>query len=272
MNVVFQHLFPLRLRPVGRRAVAEEPAVHIVEHRRVGHGVQRLAKHGGVEVLAGGALKVEDKAKDAGISELRLPAQTAVAGIVCSGHDAGYPVNQRILDLGPGCHAAGVYAPLLQQVAGLFVEAGLVGLVRSFQFHQHRQKLVGWQVGGAAYQSSVGRQESGRGPAAHVVAGVDVGAVVVVHPDGDKAARQDGLNIGVGVGGLVHHMAPVAPGGGDGQQYGLVFGLRSLKGGTRPRQPFDAVRLVGVGRETNAGHYACPEPAGGRLWFLRRAT
>ena len=286
LDVILQHLLPLRLGPVGGGAVPEKSAAYaVIDGRRprrrqeamlvltdaaacvlagdVGHAVQRLAEHGGVELFAGGAVEVQDKAQDGRVGKFWFTAKPAVGGVVGPGDYPGNAVNQRILNLGAGGDAPGVFAAAAQQVAGLFVEPRLVGAVGVLKLHQHGEELVGGQIGRAADKPAVGRQEGGGGPAAHVVAGVDVRAVVVVHPHGEKAAGQQGLHVRVGIGGFVHHVARVAPRGGYGQQHRLVLGLRPVKGGTRPRQPFDAVRLIGVGRETKAGHYACPEPAEG---------
>ena len=96
-------------------------------------------------------------------------------------------------------------------------------------------------------------EEGRRGPSTNVVSGVDIGPVGVVHPDGYEVFVEEVLDLGVRVGIIVHHVAPIAPNGGDGQQNGLVFFLGFGEGCWAPDLPVDQMGLVWVGRETELG-------------------
>src|SRR3972149_10665780 len=93
-----------------------------------------------------------------------------------------------------------------------------VGLVLRDDLGQVLQHRLGRDVGAAGHQLPVCGQEGGSGPAAQVVTGVDVRALVVVHAHGHEVLVDVGDDAGVGVGRLVHDVAPVAPDGGEGKQ------------------------------------------------------
>ncbi len=126
-------------------------------------------------------------------------------------------------------------------------------LVVGAELVEHLAELVGRDVGHAGQHLAVGGEEGGGGPAAHVVASVDVGPLVVIDADGDEPLVDELDDLLVRVGRLVHHMAPVAPDGGDAQEDGLVLLLRLLERLRPPRPPADLVGAVGPGREVELG-------------------
>ncbi len=112
-------------------------------------------------------------------------------------------------------------------------------------FRQRIFHLVRRQIRRAGEQLSGRRQERGRRPAAHVVTLVDVGAEVVVDPDGKVLAVDEVDYARVRVGRLVHDVAPVAPDGRNRQEDGPVQGGRLAKSLLRPGAPLDLVGAIG---------------------------
>src|SRR4029077_6689586 len=123
-----------------------------------------------------------------------------------------------------------------------------LGLVRAVVAGDPREgvgHLVRRHVRGAGEDVPGRRQESRGRPAAHVVALVDVGADVVVDPNGDVLAVDEIEDTLVRVGRLVHHGAPRAPDCGDRQQDRTVElpGLvESLLGPSAPVDLSGAIR------------------------------
>ena len=102
------------------------------------------------------------------------------------------------------------------------------------------------QVGRTGQRSSVGRQKCRRRPAAHVITRIDVGAPVVVDAYGNEAAVDRFDDARIGVGRLVHHVAPMAPDGRDREQDRPVFRLRAPESFGTPFDPADFGRAIGA--------------------------
>jgi hypothetical protein len=95
----------------------------------------------------------------------------------------------------------------------------------------------------------VGRQQDRRRPAPVAVALGEVGPLVDVDPDRDEVRAQRLADLGVAIGGLVHHVAPVAPRrrAVDEDEAVLAGGAGERRG--RPRLPGEALRgAPGAGR------------------------
>ena len=225
--------------PVVAGHEAEEAAVNGIVHGAVRNGVQAFFQHSAEKGFAGDAIAVEQEAEHRGGGELGGDAKAAVAGVIGSGDAAGDLVHQGGVGFAAGGDAGGVFAALAEDVVGLLVEFGFAVGVGTAHFVQHRQELVGGQVGGAGDVAAVGSEEGGGGPAAHVVAGVDVGAVVGVDPHGDEVFVDEAGHLGVAVSMGVHFVAPVAPHGVDGEDNRPVGGLGGGEGRRTPGAPGD---------------------------------
>jgi hypothetical protein len=84
-----------------------------------------------------------------------------------------------------------------------------------------------------------------------LVSPVDLGVLIAVHLDRDEIFEEQPGDLGVRVRALVHHVAPVAPGGPDVQQYRATGAPRELERLRPPRMPLD--RLFGRAAEIRRG-------------------
>src|SRR5688500_4611642 len=114
--------------------------------------------------------------------------------------------------------------------------------------------LVGWDVRPAVDDLSLGREEHGARPAAHVVPTVHIGTLVVVDADRHVAVVDDLDDLRDAVAGLVHHVAPVAPHRADREQHWFALVAGFGKCGVAPAAPLDLVRAVGPRREAELAH------------------
>ena len=84
------------------------------------------------------------------------------------------------------------------------------------------------------------------GPAAQDVARLHVGALVGVGAHGDEVAVEERDHARVGERGLVEHVAPVAPHGGERQEDGAVARPRFGEGGIGKELPVDLGGAIGA--------------------------
>ena len=188
--------------------------------------------------------------QDGGGGKLGFLAKTAVDCVISPGNAAGNAIHLRAGQFRAGGDPVGVFLPLSLQLGGLVVQAGFILSVGPPHFRQHCQQLVGRQISSPGNGAAVRRQQGGSRPAADIVAGIHFRAVVVVHPYRHKVGGDEFGHRRVNISGLLHHLTPVAPDGGNRQQDGLVLPLRPGKGRRPPRQPIDArfgVQLGGQG-------------------------
>ncbi len=135
------------------------------------------------------------------------------------------------------------------------LEAGLAVLIDEKHRENNANMSNGRQKDQSSEQTAMAGEESSGWPTAYVVPGVDVRSVVVVHPDGNKVLSDNLLNVGVGIGSLVHNVAPVTPHSRDGQQNGFIFFLGLGKRSRPPGLPVNQMRVVGVRGETELGQW-----------------
>ena len=214
--------------------------------------------------------EAQHESEHVGLRELGVGAQASVQRIECMDHlqgDLGRDVAGYVRVAGEvrgnQVEAASRCAPLSK--GGLAV--GGVGGCRRVERQQGRavdleelayalqrlQHLVDRDVGGPADDVSAGGQKGRRRPAAHVVAAVHVGVAVVVHADGDEVLVDDGDDARVGVAGLVHDVAPVAPHGGEREEDGAPEPASFRERGLAPGAPRDLARPVGTRGEAELG-------------------
>src|SRR5579864_8699416 len=104
-----------------------------------------------------------------------------------------------------------------EPVGGVGIEA-----VNLAQYLAHR---IRWDVGAAKQDLAFGRQQRGGWPATHVVARIDVWALVVVNAHGYEAFVDRADDARIRIRRLVHHVAPMTPDGGDAEQHRLALGF-----------------------------------------------
>ncbi len=109
----------------------------------------------------------------------------------------------------------------------------LLGVGRG-HMEQYLSHLLRGEVGGPIQHVPRGGQNRRGRPAPLVVAVVDVREPVGVHSHRDVSPCDQLHDIGVLVGGLIHHVAPVAPVTEDVQQDRLVLPLRQGEGFVTP--------------------------------------
>ena len=238
-DVVLGHLFVLRLRPVCRHRETEKATVDLVVQSSTDQRVQAFLQHDAEEGFVGGAVAMQQQAQHGSRREFGRRAEPAVDRVISTGDAAGDGVNQRGIGFLAGGDAGGVLAALAPDVVALLVQLRLALSVGAADLIEHGEELVGRQVGCAGDVAAVGCQEGRGRPAADVVAGVDVGAMVGVHPDGDEPFVEETGHVRVGVGPVVHLVAPVAPHCVDGQQNGPVKLLGRGESLGVPRLPGD---------------------------------
>jgi hypothetical protein len=90
-------------------------------------------------------------------------------------------------------------------------------------------------------QLPLGIQKGYRGKTSLIVPPGDVWPLVYVYPYWDELGVDQFNNLGMGIGGLVHYVAPVAPGGGEGQQDSLTLLPGRAKSLLSPFSPMDAL-------------------------------
>ena len=184
-----------------------------------------------------------------GVWELRLgaePAEHGVVGVVCGvgARRAGSgPTGRRRSRVRRSGRRHGALPSRRSRV-----DVGTVVTEVRVDLGEDVEHLVRWDVRDAGHDLAVGGEERRGRPAAHVVTGVDVRALVVVDADRHEALVDQPDHLAVGVRRLVHHVAPVAPDGGDAEQHWLLFLPRPLEGLGAPLVPGDlggAVRARG---------------------------
>src|ERR687895_421043 len=123
---------------------------------------------------------------------------------------------------------------------------GRVGLQTHPYFFQDLYHLLWGSVQPAGNQPPLSIQKSYRGKASLIIPTGDIWALVYVYPDWDELGVDQLDDLGMRVGGLIHHVAPVAPGSSEGQQNGLTLLLSRTKSLLIPFPPVDA--WSGLGR------------------------
>ena len=242
LRVVLEHLLEVRFRPVASRRVSEEAALDVVVHAAARHRVERPLQHRRELGRAVTTVLVEQEAQDVHLRELRFAAEAAVLGVVL-------PADKRadhVDDLRR-------YVPRLWRARDRLLSAAVVDAsldvvaLESPEIRDGDDRAVhrlGVEVRPAVHDLAVGRQERGRGPAAHVVAAVDVGALVVVDADRDVAVVDLADDVGIAVARLVHHVAPVAPHRRDPEKDRDVAFARFGERPITPLAPADLARAV----------------------------
>ena len=231
VGVADQHFLVVRHLPVPTHRVPEEPLVLAVVDA-VPHAFESGFHHcqqGAVtgETVAGdeelqrfprGLLGLEAEPAELLVIEFLQPTKHRVDG--CAGTVAGWRPRS---DGRAGCFVDELPAGYLFQQGGHLVRGG---------------------VGPAGQKLALRGQEGHRGIGALVVSQRDVRPLVDVHADRDEPGVGQLDHPRIRVGGLVHHVTPVAPGRAEGQQHRLVFGPGSLEGFLAPVAPGDAVAAV----------------------------
>ena len=123
---------------------------------------------------------------------------------------------------------------------------------------RHAVALHGREVGPGVEGAAVGRAEDGHGPSTRArqrlggrhVDGVEVGALLPVHLDGDEPLGQVGRRRRVLEALVGHHVAPVARGVADGEEDGLVLVTGPPQRLVSPGEPLH--RVLGVLAEIRA--------------------
>ena len=250
-GVVFEHLLEMGHAPVLRRRVAEEAALDVVVGPAACHLLERVHRHPSQLFVAAQRGLLEEEKDGVCLRELRGAAEAAVLRVVSVLHRAQDFVDQGgVQGAGAASHPRGRSLPRLQDAAG---DLRLVVAVVARDRHQRAGHLVRRQVGGAGEDVARRCEKRGRRPAAHVVALVDVGANVVVDAHRHVVTIDDVDHARVGVGGLVHDVAPVTPHRGDGEQDRTPNRPGFVERLLRPRAPVDLGRAVGPRREVKFG-------------------
>ena len=255
-GIVLQHLLVVGDAPVAPGGVAEEAALDGVPQVTAAHLLQSAGEHQSRGLLSGARLRLQQqRGQCVGAGELHpFPeaAELLVEALVEGGEGPGH---HRLGDVGGG----GLRLGFLLSLPGLVgFQANVVpALVPDLQdLAQQGVELVRGHVGGPGHDLPVGGEHRHTGPAAHIVAAVDVGTQVVVHPDGHERLVERLDHVVVGERGLVHDVAPVAPDGGDGEEDGPVLAPGLDEGLLAPEVPLDLVGLVRSGREPERLHRA----------------
>jgi len=200
--------------------------------------------------IAEPAMLVEEEAQKLGLRELRLAAETAELRVVLPAHQGAHLINDLKAEIARlGC-ARLVF--LLAKLGDAVRELRPLRRPEIGDRPEVRPHGIGRHVRPAVHDLTVGRQERGRGPAAHVVATVHVGALIVVDADRHVAFVDKADDLGVAVARLVHHVAPVTPDGADREEHGLVGDLRLLESLLAPRSPSDLGRAIWARRKAEA--------------------
>ena len=207
----------LSRRPIGLGAVAEKAALPGIIKLAGQHSVQGFRQHRPVKRFPGGSQPMEHKLQHGSGGKLGFLAETAVAGIIGPGNAAGNAVNLPLSQFSPGGDPVGVFLPLPLQLGGLVIQAGFILGVSPPHFRQHCQHLLRRQISSPGNGAAVRRQQGGSRPTADIVAGIHLGAVVVVHPYRHKIGGNEIGHRRVPISGFIHHLTPVAPYGGNGQ-------------------------------------------------------
>ena len=252
LGVVLEHLLVVRHVPLARGRVAEEPTFDLVVHAAGGHGAERLVQHVCEVRIAVAPVFVEQEAKEAHLWELRRATEASELRVVLSAHQRADGVDDvrgqlAAFRLARGC----LLFSELGDATGDLLAFGGPHFVNAVQRLPHRLRR---DVGAAVDDLAFRREEDGAGPAAHVVAAVHVGPLVVVDAHRDVAVVDDVDDVGGAVAGLVHDVTPVTPHRADREQHRLVLLTRLAERGVTPRAPLDLVRAVGPRREAEFAH------------------
>ncbi|GBD11929.1 hypothetical protein HRbin23_01612 [bacterium HR23] len=258
-RLVVGHLLVVGFGPVPLGGVAEEPPFHPIPDGPIAHAVQRFDDHAQEEGFTELGIEVQQEVVGIGVREFRLDAQPAEEGVKLG----RYRPCHRVHYLGREGRAHSDPAhPLQTAVAyllGAAVDRRLLLAVEVCHPRQGLLELMGRDVGAPGDEVPLGGKEGGGRPAPHVVALVHLRVLIVVYPNRDVEGIDKANGLRVGVGGLVHHMAPVAPDGGDGEQNWLVLPLGLQEGALSPGAPLDFVGTVGPWREAKGRHSTLPE-------------
>ena len=243
---------------VGQRVEAEVLRLHLHD----------LLEVWLVPIAAGGVLV---NAAPDGIDELALEAQGVArhfrragiaAGGVAQGEFDGVPVEVFVREapaaflvvvtIEPfraeggvvlGGEGRGVRGRAGGRALGAGGRAG--GRVGDHGLEQARHR-AGRDVALALHQlGAVGGEDNGGRPTEVLVAVGNIGARILVHPDREVAAVQQGRDRGVAVGRLRHDVAPVAPHRLEIEQHEFVFPFRLREDLRRPLVPDDGFRRPG---------------------------
>ena len=208
-GVILQHLLEMGDAPVLCRRVAEEAALDVVVGASARHLGESEAGHLHQLRFVPRHRLFGEKRDGLGLRKLWGAAKAAVGPVirVLAGRQHGVDEarHQR-----PGARGdrGRRLLPILQDLGD---DLRLVAPIKALHPLQRAQHLLGRKVGGPRQHVPLRGEEDGGRPATHVVSVVDVGAEVVVDPDGNEGAVQVVDHRLVGVGRLVHHVAPVAP-------------------------------------------------------------
>ena len=247
-------------------------AGELVVHAAASHFFKRVLHHLEQLRIMRGLVAFEDQVDGGGMRKFRTVSKAAVARIVAlqDGGDLrvdqrGAPVASRAsknLGLGYGAHERGggfldFAAAGAKGVGDAFEDAAKTGAAHRF----HRRKISATVKGPA-----VGKQKTGKRPAALAGNGVDrglvarvhVGAFVAIHFHGNKQAIDQRGERGIVVAFAVNDVAPVAPYRADIEQNGFVVRARAGKSLFSPFMPIDGL----VRRRAQVGTRGLRQPIG----------
>ncbi len=208
-------------------------------------------EHGGDLGVAEPAVLVEEEAQEFRLRELRLASEASELRVVLPAYQRAHLIDDLNAEIARLRRARHIL--LLAQLGDALREIRSLRRPEIGDLREIRPHGVGRDVRAAVNYLPIGRQEGGRRPAAHVVAPVHVGPLVVVDADRDIALVDQPDDFGIAVARLVHDVAPVAPHSADREEHRLVGDLRFLERLLAPRPPSDLGRAVRARRETE-GH------------------
>ena len=274
LGVVVGHLLEVGHVPALVHRITVEAARQLVVHAAAGHAVERGADDGEQVRLAAGLVLLQQQLQGRRMGKLGRAAEAAIADV----KELGGRFDNRVHHLG-GVIAAGTCKQLrpaesIRQFLGILFNLLPARFEIGGDAGQDTLKagptveIIRGKVGAAKKRLALRSEECGQGPAAlaadgadgGLVAGVDVGALVAVHFDGNKILVDELGDFLVLVAFPIHHVAPVAPDRANVEQDGLVLLLRPLQCLGPPGMPGD--RLVRSALQIGAG--LAVEP----IWFV----
>ena len=171
----------MRDAPVLRRRIAEETTLDLVVRPAAGHALERVLGHASQLGIRPQHRLLEEQKDRIGLGELRRAAETPVLLVIGGPDGVEDEVDQVGFELARASgHSGGGSLARLQHAARHLCLVGPV-VIRDAQ--ERARHLVGRHVCGAGEDVARRRQECGAGPAAHVVALVDIRPDVVVDAD-----------------------------------------------------------------------------------------
>ena len=250
LSVVFEHLLVMRDLPLPGRRVPEEAALDVVVHATGGHRAERAMEHRRDLRVAEPTVLVEKEAEKLGLREFRLAPKAAELRVVLAAHERPDLVDDLKAEIARFRRAS--FVLLLAQLGDALRQLRSLRRPEIGDLREIRPHGIGRYVGAAVNDLPIGCEERRRRPAAHVVAAIHVGPLVVVHADRDVALVDQPDDFGIAVARFIHDVAPVAPHRADREEDRLVRDLRLLKRFLTPRSPADLGGAVRAWRETEA--------------------